>query len=203
MTTQLRRSSLALAPLFALAACATNPLDAQWSDPQLAAGNPLRGARALVVCEAQDLAVRRVCQDQVGVQLQAAGAVPVSAPDVASGTMAGPPQYLEAAKAANAKALLVTAISPDSSAAKSGLSIGFGLGGGLGGGGFGGIGVSAPIGETKVSTGYAANGSVTDTASGRLVWTARASQAPSGDINAQIAALAKTVVAGATKAGLF
>jgi len=35
------------------------------------------------------------------------------------------------------------------------------------------------------------------------MWTARASESPSSDVNAQVAALAQKVVAGAAKAGLF
>jgi len=186
-----------------LAGCATKTLDAQWSDPQLTSGNPLRGARLLVVCEAQDLVLRRICQDQVGAQVIAAGATPVAAPDVAADASGSPAQYLAAAKAASAKAVLLTAVAPDSSVAKSGLTVGFGLGG-FGGGGFGGgVGVSAPVGGTKVATGYAANGSITDVASGRLMWTAKATAAPSDDLNSQIAELAKAVVTGAGKAGLF
>lgn len=186
-----------------MAGCASRPLDAQWADPQLASGNPLRGARVLVVCEAQDLVLRRVCQDQVGTQILAAGAMPVAAPDIEANVPGSTAQYVAAARAANAKAVMVTTLSQDSSVAKPGFSIGFGLGGGLGGGGFGGVGISAPIGDTRVATGYAANSAITDTASGRLVWTARASVAPSDDLNAQIGELAKTVVAGAGKAGLF
>ena len=67
----------------------------------------------------------------------------------------------------------------------------------------GGVGVSVPLGGTKVETGYAANTSITDVASGRLMWTARASEAASADVNAQVSALAKAVVAGAGKAGLY
>jgi hypothetical protein len=86
--------------------------------------------------------------------------------------------------------------------AKSGVTVGFGLGG-FGGGGFGGVGVSAPVGDTRVATGYAANGSITDVASGRLMWTAKATSAPSDDLNSQVTELAKAVVTGAGKAGLF
>ncbi|MEO8155682.1 MAG: hypothetical protein ABI605_21670 [Rhizobacter sp.] len=186
-----------------MAGCATRPLDAQWADPQLASGNPLRGARVLVVCEAQDLVLRRVCQDQMGAQILAAGATPVAAPDAEANAAGNAAQYVAAAKAAGAKAVMVTTLSQDSSVAKPGFSIGFGLGGGLGGGGFGGLGVSAPIGGTRVATGYAANSTITDAESGRLVWTARASTPPSDDLNAQVADLAKTMVAGAGKAGLF
>jgi hypothetical protein len=202
----LKVTSLCMGLLLALVGCASTQLDAQWADPQLSTGNPLRGARLLVVCEAQDLVLRRICQDQVGAQVLAAGATPVAAPDVGGDALsapAGPAKYLAAAKAASAKAVLVTAISQNSSVAKSGFSVGVGLGG-FGSGGFGGgVGVSAPVGGTKVATGYAANSSITDAASGRLVWTARASEAPSDDVNAQISALAKAVVSAAGKTGLF
>ncbi|MBC7956345.1 MAG: hypothetical protein H7Y33_10815 [Cytophagales bacterium] len=188
-----------------LAGCASTQLDAQWADPQLATGTPLRGARVLVVCEAQDQVLRRVCIDQVSAQVVAAGAVPIAAPDVgdaAATAPGGPAPYVAAAKAANAKAVLVTAVAPNGTVAKPGFTLGIGLGG-FGGGVGGGVGVSAPIGGSKVETGYAANASVTDVASGRLMWTARASESPSGDVNAQVSSLAQKVVAGATKAGLF
>jgi hypothetical protein len=189
-----------------LTGCATTgQLDAQWADPQLATGAALRGARVLVVCESQDQVLRRVCLDQVSAQVIAAGAVPVAAPDVGdvpATPPGGPAPYLAAARAANTRAVLVTAVAQNSTVAKPGFTLGFGLGG-FGGGVGGGVGVSAPIGGAKVEAGYAANASVTDVASGRLMWTARASESPSGDVNAQVTALAAKVVAGATKAGLF
>jgi hypothetical protein len=187
-----------------LAGCASTRLDAQWSDPQLVTGTPLKGARVLVVCEAQDEVLRRVCIDQMGSELTMAGAVPVPAPDVGSTSSApaGPAPYLSAARTANAKAVLVTSLAQNSTVAKPGMTIGVGLGG-FGGNVGGGVGVSAPVGGTKVTAGYAANASVTDVASGRLMWTARASAPPSEDVNAQVASLANTVVKGAGKAGLL
>ena len=199
------QTSIAAAFAVLLTACATSSLDAQWSDPQLVVGSPLRGARVLVVCESTDQVLRRLCSDQVSAQLVAVGAVPVPAPDVgdaANSAPGGPAPYVAAAKAANAKAVLVTAIAPNSSVAKPGFTLGVGLGG-FGGGVGGGVGMSVPMGGTKVETGYAANTSITDVASGRLMWTARASEAASADVNAQVAALSKTVLAGAVKAGLF
>lgn len=194
--------TLAFAAL--LGGCATNPLDAHWADPQLVAGTPLRGARVLVVCESQDEVLRRLCVDQVGAQLTGAGAVPVLAPDVgaASSAPGGPAPYVAAARSANARAVLVTSIAPNATVAKPGFTIGVGLGG-FGGGVGGGVGVSAPIGGTRVATGYAANASVTDVASGRLMWTARASEAASENVNGQVEGLAKKVVAGAVKTGLL
>jgi hypothetical protein len=183
-----------------LAGCASPQLDAQWADPELSAGHPLRGARVLVVCEATDLVLRRVCQDAVGFQLNAAGATPVAAPDVPGNPAPG--QYVAAAKTAAAKAVLVTSISQSSTVVSPGFSIGVGLGG-WSSSGAGGVGVSAPVGGGAVSNGYAANGTITDTASGRVMWTGRASTPPSNDVNGQMAELARIVVTTAGKAGLF
>ncbi len=86
------------------------------------------------------------------------------------------------------------------------VSPGFSIG--IGGFGFGrgsavGASVAAPIGGGRVTTGYSANARVTDVASGKLVWTARATTPPSSDVGAQVTELSKTVVGAADKAGLF
>ncbi|MGY4829970.1 hypothetical protein ACVNIS_15485 [Sphaerotilaceae bacterium SBD11-9] len=183
-----------------LAGCASPQLDAQWADPELSAGNPLRGARVLVVCEAPDLVLRRVCQDALVYQLGLAGATPVPAPDVAGNPAPG--QYITAAKTAGAKAALVSTVSQSSTVVSPGFSVGFGMGG-FGSSGGGGVGVSAPVGGGAVSNGYAANGTITDAASGRVMWTGRASAPPSNDVNGQMAELARIVVTTAKSAGLF
>jgi hypothetical protein len=79
---------------------------------------------------------------------------------------------------------------------------------GVGGFGFGrrsavGVGVEAPIGGGRVTSGYSANGRVTDVTSGRLVWTAKATAPPSSDVDAQMGELSKAVLGAADKAGLF
>ena len=107
-----------------------------------------------------------------------------------------------AARDTGAKAVVSVAIGPATQAVSQGFSIGIG-GFGFGRGGGGGVGVSAPIGGGRVDTGYAANGRVTDVASGRLMWTARASAPPSKDANAQLADLSKSVLDAAAGAGLF
>ena len=86
------------------------------------------------------------------------------------------------------------------------VSPGFSIG--VGGFGFGrhsgvGVGVEAPIGGGRVTSGYSANGRVTDVPSGRLVWTAKATAPPSSDLNAQMGELSKAVLGAADKAGLF
>ncbi len=185
-----------------LAGCASTQLDAQWKDPQLTSGNPLRGARVLIVCEAQDLVLRNLCQDRLSSDVSSAGATPVAAPDAGAGAPGGLPVYANAARTAGASAVMVATLTQDSTVARSGMSIGVGLGG-FGGGGFGGgVGVSAPVGGTRTATGYASNGTIAD-ATGRVMWTARASTAPSNDLNAQVADLTKSLVDGAKKSGLF
>ncbi|HEX3142111.1 MAG TPA: hypothetical protein VHQ87_18785 [Rhizobacter sp.] len=209
MTTASRRDAsvnwlwgLAGCAALGLAGCATTRIDAQWTDPALSANNPLRGARVLVVCEAPDLVLRRVCQDEMGNQVAAVGATPVAAPDVPADGPLTTARYVEAAKTASAKAVLVAAITQSSTVVSPGFSIGVGLGG-WGSSGAGGVGVSAPVGGGAVSNGYAANGTITDAASGRVMWTGRASAPPSNNVNGQMAELARVVVSTAAQAGLF
>ena len=185
------RSLTALAAAV-LAGCAGPTLDAQWRDPQLTA-NYLRGARVLVACEAAVVVLQRICEDQLSLGLKARGAVPVIGPM---------PADAAAARAAGAKAVFNIGVSPASQAVSPGFQIGFGLGS-FGSNVGGGVGVSAPVGGGKVTSGYAANGRITDAASNRLMWTARAAAAPSSDVNARLADLAKAVLDAADKAGLF
>ena len=189
-----------------LASCASTPqLEAQWTDPSLVAHSGLlRGAKVLVACDAFDVAVRQVCQEQLAAEVVARGATPVfidsKTPFLADRSLDA--QLLPGARTADAKAVLVVTLTPSSVDADSGPSFS------IGGFGFGrnsavGVGVSAPIGGARVATGFSANGRVTDVVTGRMVWTASAAAPPSTDLSAQFAALAKTVLDSANKAGLF
>ena len=187
-----------------LAGCASTTLDAEWRNTQLAPGY-LHGSRVLVSCETAEPVLQRICEDRLAAGLAAQGVVPVLARLAAapSGAVVTPDaQALDAARAQGAKAVFVVSLAAASRSVNPGVSIG------LGGFGFGrhtggGIGVSVPIGGGAVTTGYSANGHVTDTRSGRMMWSARASTPPSSDLNAQVAELARTVVDAADKAGLF
>ena len=210
MTNQpVRLSMVTLAALAtALAGCASTRLDAQWTDPQLAA-NSLRGARVMVVCEAYDLAIKRICQDQMAAEVAARGGTAVPGPDEGSGAAVRPlnhDQYLGAARQANAKAVLTHSVTPQD-VAVSGSSMSIGIGGfGWGGGSSsvgGGVGVSMPVGGQQSNTGYAMNSRVTDVGSGKLLWTAKASAPPSADVSAQLNELTKIVFGAADKAQLF
>jgi hypothetical protein len=202
-----RRAALAAALASALlAACASSPqLAAQWTDPQLGAQSSfLRGGRILVACDAADLTIRQLCQDRLASEVVARGATPVFAgPDTVIATdRAIDAQLLPAARNAGAKALMVLTITPALTDVSPGFSVG------IGGFGFGrssavGVGVAAPIGGGRVTTGYSANGRVTDVGTGRLVWSASASTSPTPDIDAQLGELSKTVLGAAEKSGLF
>lgn len=197
-------TSVAIAAL--LTGCASEPrVETQWSDPQLGANSSLlRGARVLVACNADDRAVLQICQERLAAEVSARGATPVfaAADTVLTRDRAIDGQLVPAARRENARALFVMTLTPAASDVSRGFSIGVG-GFGVGRSSSVGVGVTAPVGGGRVTTGYAANGRVTETGSGRLVWTATASAPPSADLPAQFAALAKAVVASAVKAGLF
>ena len=200
-----RRAAVLAGALAALlSACASAPqLDAQWSDPSLSPSF-LRGARVLVACDAFEVVIRQICQDQLASEVVARGATPVLMPPAFPVVTDRPvdAQLLPAARNAGAQAMLVMTVA----VAINDVSPGFTLG--IGGFGFGrhsgvGVGVEAPIGGARVTSGYSANGRLTDVPSGRLVWTAKATAPPSSDINAQMGELSKAVLGAADKAGLF
>jgi hypothetical protein len=197
-----------LAGALLIAGCATTQVAVQWSDPEFK-GRSLRGEKVLVVCDAPDVAVRRVCQDQVATQVRAVGATPVISPD--AGVTAGPPptndKTLAAARAAGAKAILGSAIGPDVTVVNPGPSIGIGVGGfgGSGGGTVtgGSVGIGFPIGGGQATTGYAANMVLTDVATARMMWTSKITTPASQNVGAQMGELARVGVEAARTSGFF
>ena len=193
-----------LAGLALMAGCASTALDAQWADAQLPP-RFLRGAKVMVVCEAQDVVIQRICQDKLAAGLASRGAMPVESPqtlDAAIAQAAIDPQVLQVARDAGARAVFTVVVGVAAQTVSPGMSIsigGFGFGSNVGGG----IGVSAPIGGGKVNSGHSANGRVTDVASGRLLWTARATSPPSSSVTAQLSELCDVVLGAADKAGMF
>ncbi|MEO6362940.1 MAG: hypothetical protein ABIO71_06905 [Caldimonas sp.] len=194
----------AVAVAAGLSACASTPqLDAQWRDPGLG-GSYLRGARVLVACDAYEVVIRQICQDRLASEVVARGATPVFVPPetpIATDRSVDA-QLLPAARSAGAKAMMVMTVA----VAVKDVSPGFSIG--IGGFGFGrhsgvGVGVDAPIGGGRVTSGYSANGRVTDVANGRLVWTAKATSPASSDVAAQMGELSKAVLGAADKDGLF
>lgn len=193
------------AAIAALSGCATNPVDAEWRDPQLAASaNVLRGARILIACQAAELVVQQICQDQLAAEVVARGATPVTAPPQASMAPDRADAWLPAARSVGARAVMLMTVGVALADVGPGSGFSFGIGGfGFGRRGGVGIGAGVPIGGSLVTSGYSANGSVTDAATGRLLWAAKATASPTSDVNAQMATLSRAVVGAADKAGLF
>jgi hypothetical protein len=192
-----------------LAGCASSRINAQWSDPQFA-GQPPRGAKVLVACQAADPTLRRICADRMAARLAALGALPVLAPDngdVGDAAVQAEAALLQAARSAGAAVLLRAQLAPEVVAMAPGPTIGIGIGGFGGGyrsGGGVGFGMSAPIGAAgPAETGYGATASLTDVASGRLMWSAKASAPPSSDVAQQLTALATLLLDAARQAGFF
>ena len=198
-----RIAALAALASALVAGCASTQLDAQWADPAIGPGL-LRGARVLVACDAAELVIRQICQDRLGAEVVARGATPVFlAPNFPVATDRSlDPQLLPAAREAGARAMMVMTVA----VAVADVSPGFSVG--IGGFGFGrssgvGVGVEAPLGGGRVTSGYSANGRVTEVSSGRLAWTAKATAPPSSDVNGQMGELSRAVLGAAEKAGLF
>ncbi|HEX6707476.1 MAG TPA: hypothetical protein VF169_22145 [Albitalea sp.] len=196
-TPRLESVFAALAVAMLTTGCASTRLDAQWADPQRPS---LRGTRVLVACEAREAVIKRICQDQVAAEVVARGATPVLLPDTAPSP--DPDAYAQAARNANARAVLSQQITPYGSSVSPGMSIGLG-GFSFGGGGGVGVGVSAPLGGGQVTTGYSANARLTDAQTGKVLWTAKASSPPSQEVQAQLLELTRAVFDSADKLGLF
>jgi hypothetical protein len=191
-----------------IAGCATTQVTVQWSEPEFK-GRSLRGEKVLVVCDAPDVAIRRVCQDQVAAQIRASGASPVISSD--PGLTAGPPptndRTLAAARAAGAKAILGSTLGPDVTVVSPSPTVGIGVGGFGGSGGYtvtgGGVGIGFPIGGGQATTSYAANMVLTDVATVRLMWTSKVTTPASQNVNTQVGELARVGVEAARTAGFF
>ena len=67
-----------------LSGCAGSQLVAQWNDPQFA-GQPARGAKVMVACQAPDVTLRRLCADRLSEQLLTLGMQPLQAPEAGDG----------------------------------------------------------------------------------------------------------------------
>lgn len=201
-TSPLLFAAAALALLVMLAGCASTRVEAQWKDPQ---ARSYKGATVLVVCEAYETTIRRVCQDELVAALTSVGARPVRALDKPTGNPyrpTPPAEWVPAARSVGASAILSVAVEPGPVISKPGMSVGVGIGGGSGGG-FGGFGVSAPVGPGQTMTGYLGDAQISDGADGRLMWSAKASTEGSTDVNGQMRDLSKSLTDAAQKAGLL
>lgn len=188
------------------AGCASTRLNAEWTDPQFA-GRSLRGKLVLVVCDANDTAVKRICQDQLAARITGLGATPVNgSPDLTVGPPPANDRTIAAARKSNAKAILGARVGPDATIVNPGPSVSFGLGGfsgSRGGVSGGGVGVGMPVGGGQVDTAYGADITLTDVETVQLMWTGKVTSSTSGSINTQMAELTRVGMEAAARAGFF
>ncbi len=206
MQTTSRLGSVSAAVL--LSACATTQMDAQWTNPEYQ-GRNVRGASVLVACEAPDLTVQRICEDQLAAAVSARGAKPTLNSQLSTtGSPAGNDPYLAAAKRVGARAIVRMTLSAGQAVAvDSGPSIGIGVGGGSGGyrggGTFGGVGIGFPIGGSRVSQAFGAETALIDPANGATMWSGRASSSTAQNVTGQITELAQTTIEALQGTGLL
>ena len=191
---------------FLAASCASTKIPAQWSDPAFA-NRPLHGAKVLVVCEAEEPAIQRICQDAVASRMSASGVEPLIVSPAQQPVSARNDGALGAAREMGAKAVFVAKVTRDASVIGSSTRIGIGVGTSVGVGSGtvvgGGVGASAPVGNTRIDTAYGASMVLTDIATGRMMWTMKATTPASQNVDAQIRELAKVGVEEAQKAGML
>jgi hypothetical protein len=188
--------------------CASDRVQAQWTDARFA-GRSLSGEYVLVVCDADAVALCRLCEEQVSARLTAMGVIPVTPPDsdtaVGGGASSARDNGLATARTAGAKAVFASTLARDTTVVDPGPTFGIGVGGGGGyhGGIGGGVGVSVPVGSERANTAYGADMSLTDVATGKLMWSGKVTTRASADVAEQIGKLAQTGVAAAQKAGVL
>lgn len=214
MAQSFRFSVLALASLAGaamLAGCATTRMTSQWRDPGYSASLH-QGSRVLVICQARDEALRRLCEDQWGAQMGVYGVSTVRSYSLSRfppGETQNPDEIQNAAKASGAVAVVrMQLVLSDFTVVNPGPQMGVGVGGGSGGyrsGGFsfGGIGLSFPIGGATATQGMSSSTTLVDLARNIAVWSGNASTDANADMSEQVSALTKTTVEALKKEGLI
>jgi hypothetical protein len=191
-----------------LSACATTRMDAQWSNPEYK-GRSVKGASILVACEAQDLTLQRICEDQLAAAVSAQGAKATLNSQLApaAGAPAGSDPYMAAAKRVGAQAIVRMTLGAGQPVPVEGPRIGIGVGGGSGGygggGAAGGIGIGFPIGGSRVTQAFGAETALIDPSNGATMWSGRASSSTSQDVTGQITQLAQVTAEALKGAGLL
>lgn len=206
-------SALAGVALLLLGGCATTQISSEWRNPAFAGGF-LHGHYVLVVCQARDESLRRICEDRLSRQLGNGGAAGIqsySFPDFPPGGIAGPAETEAAVRSVGAVAVVSAQLVPSDFAVISpGPQVGFGVGGGSASGGyhgggfsFGGFGLSFPVGGATATQPMSLSASLSDAASGVLVWSGSATAPAASDVAGQVSALARVIVDAWQRAGLL
>jgi hypothetical protein len=200
--------ALVVLPLLAIAGCATTPapsrIEGQWID-QAFTQRSLRDQKVLVFCRAPDAGLARVCQDHLARGLIDVGVIPIM-PPAALDSGAGVEAVTQAARDAGADAAIVSALSvsaQDLYAPRPMMGMGVGIGRGVGVGvGIGGS-ISIPIGAGRPMTAFGIQTSLVDSASGREMWSMRASRPGGEEPAVQAASLSASSIDAMRRSGLF
>ena len=200
--------ALVVLPLLAIAGCATKPapsrIEGQWID-QAFTQRSLRDRKVLVFCRAPDAGLARVCQDHLARGLIDVGVIPIM-PPAALDSGAGVEAVTQAARDAGADAAIVSALSvsaQDLYAPRPMMGMGVGIGRGVGVGvGIGGS-ISIPIGAGRPMTAFGIQTSLVDSASGREMWSMRASRPGGEEPAVQAASLSASSIDAMRRSGLF
>jgi hypothetical protein len=205
-TLRMKGSATALALTLGLAGCAVTPNNGEWSDPGFA-NRSLIGTKVFAVCRAQEPSVARACEEGLLRSLRDAGAVPVM-DSRSTDTAVTSDVVLQMAREAGAQVAISSHISI-ATVNTLGPTMGFGMGFGRGGIGFGmngfgvGAGMAIPMGGVRPANIYGANTVMIDVASGREMWTLRATHPFQDEATVQAAALAGGSVDAMKRSGMF
>jgi len=189
-----------------LAACATPQIEAQWRDPQ-AGARSMQGKAVLVVCRGLDVTLERICEDRLAADAQAIGirVVRTELPRDAVADPAASEALLRAARAVRADAVLAMHLEPTAAVVSpSAGSVGVGVGGARGGwsgGTSGAIGITLPLGSSGPE--LASGTSLTEAATGKLIWSGRARGSGAVNVTGQVGELSRVTIEALKGAGLF
>jgi hypothetical protein len=176
-------------------------MEAQWSNPEFRSVS-LRDQTVMVACQARDFTVQAVCEDQIAARLAARGVKTVKFAVANTGTAPTNEAIDAAAKKASARAVSRTTLSTSIPTVSPGPTIGIGVGGGSYRGGAAG-GISMPIGGATVSEAYAADTAIVDVATGKLMWSGRATSPTGGDVTSQLTELTRVIFESLSGSGLL
>jgi hypothetical protein len=185
-----------------VASCATTKMDAQWSNPEFA-GKSLRGATVLVVCQARDFTTQAVCEDLAASRLEARGIKTVKFAALSPNAPPAPDVVEAAAKRADARAVYRSSISTYTPAVSSTPTIGIGVGGVGGSGGYGGGYRGGSVGGGTPNEAFASDTAIVDVATGKLVWSGRATSPGGSDTASQLADLTRVTFEALSDTGLL
>lgn len=183
-----------------LVACATTRLDAQWSNPAVSADRI--GGKWLVVGMTRDATVRRLYEDEMAAQLAARGVDAVRSYEVIDGPLAAEGAALaSAARSAGAAVLLTSALVAREQVQRVIVeplpTWGWGYEGWYGH--YWSLAMTRT--ETRSYERYVVGTSLTDVASGRIVWTARTVTENDAAVAREVRAFARLIAGALEKAG--